>query len=270
MSRQLSRHFEYQKKMPSINRQLARAITNHNFAHTEQALQFYGSIRTRIDPPDIIATMQSLRGMCMQGVSTDHEAMIGELMVSNGFIEMPRCLVTRKPKRIRDLNWIDKPHLAAHIPNGVFIHQPFGTQQSPDFIVKINSRFVLFLEAKSTNAANRPTYNSGGIHPDFLYVFSSFRTNDTTIFKGDSVITHEQLRLINAHRDRLTAIDNELNTQLILSDTNGRGINFYSRSSITQVGGSPKTDYFGHAQRISSENAAIEWLRLRCASDDMA
>ena len=60
-----------------------------------------------------------------------------------------------------------------NIPNGSFIEQPFGTHQSPDFIVKVSRSNILFLEAKSSERQTHPTYD-GTIEPN-LFIFLNKR-----------------------------------------------------------------------------------------------
>jgi hypothetical protein len=63
----------------------------------------------------------------------------------------------------------------------IFLEQPFGSQQSPDFIVCING-FIIWIECKS--GKNKITWNSGYPRKDILYVFTCKKNNATTIFLG--------------------------------------------------------------------------------------
>ena len=162
------------------------------------------------------------------------------------------------------LLWMDQPHLANGMLNGTFIEQPFGKQQSPDFIVKVSDSFVLFLEAKSSATALAPTYNSGIPHKNFIYIFCAKKTNETTIYKGDSVINNVQQHLIQQHIEEARKRDEELNKALKLIDTNHRGIAYYTRPMILQAGGNNCTNYFTHAHREHAEKAAIQWITKQC------
>ena len=125
-----------------------------------------------------------------------HEDVISSTLEKYGF---RKFIPVIKLKFEEAKKWMYCPNLSKDIPDGVFIEQPFGTQHSPDFIVKINDKFVIFLEAKSSETALFPTYNSGGVNPEYLYVFCSKRTNSTTIYKGESIITLAQQQLIDEH-----------------------------------------------------------------------
>jgi hypothetical protein len=190
-----------------------------------------------------------------------HEDAIASVLEENGFIRYP---LASKLNRRETLKWIHQPQLSKNIPNGIFIEQPFGTHNAPDFIVKFSNNFVLFMEAKSSATSLHPTYNSGGVKQDLLYVFCAKKPNQTTIFKGDSVITLEQQRLIDAHIIDARKRDEELNRKLKDIDPNHRGISYYTRPMIIQSGGASYTNYFTHEQRQQAETHAIDWLKKKC------
>jgi len=166
-----------------------------------------------------------------------------------------------KLKKAQGEAWLVNPELAKEIPNGTFIDQPFGTHNSPDFIIKLNDKKLLFLECKSSTTTLQPTYNSGGVKSAYLYVFCSKKTNQTTIFKGSSVITLEQQRLIDEHIKEARQRDAILNEKLQLMDTNHRGISYYTRPMIQQLGGSDYTNYFTHQHRLAVEKVALDWVK---------
>ena len=190
-----------------------------------------------------------------------HEDALARVLEENGFLKYP---LVSKLNRTAAMEWIQHPELSKEIPDGTFIEQPFGTHNAPDFIVKVNNNFVLFLEAKSSATALHPTYNSGGVKQDLLYVFCAKKTNQTTIFKGSSVITLEQQRLIDEHIIEARKRDEELNDKLAAIDPNHRGISYYTRPMIIQSGGASYTNYFTHTQRQQAENHALDWLRKKC------
>jgi len=166
-------------------------------------------------------------------------------------------------KRDDALKWIKNPELALNIPNGIFIEQPFGTHNSPDFIIKVSDKVIIFLEAKSVKGTS-PMYNSGGISQDFLYVFCSEQTNQTTIYMGSSIISVEQQRIIDEHIQEARKRDDELNVKLRELDSNSRGVSYYTRPMINQSGGRSYTDYFVHKQRKQAEEYALNWVKELC------
>ena len=190
-----------------------------------------------------------------------HEDALAQVLEENGFLRYP---LASKLNRNDTLKWIHQPELSKDIPDGTFIEQPFGTHNAPDFIVKVNNNFVLFMEAKSSATSLHPTYNSGGVKQDLLYVFCAKKPNQTTIFKGDSVITLEQQRLIDAHIIDARKRDEELNRKLKDIDPNHRGISYYTRPMIIQSGGASYTNYFTHELRQQAETHALDWLKKKC------
>lgn len=188
-----------------------------------------------------------------------HEDAISNVLIENNFTLIP---TPKKLNRKETLKWINQPELSTSMPVGTFYSQPFNKNASPDFIIKVCEKLVLFLEAKSSSRQTYPMYNSGGINPDFIYVFCSNipNENQTTIYKGDSIINMEQLRLIQEHIEKQREFDKEVNRKLNELDPNNRGITYYTRPMIIQSGGKRKTNYFTHEHRIKCEKKVFEWL----------
>ena len=240
---------------------IKKAANRFSLERSYNTRRFYKTLRKRREEPNIVNAINFMLTMkSTYGGGIHHEEAIKQILKNHDFVELPKEIITRTLNRNRDMRWIEQPKLASHIPNGTFISQPFGSQQSPDFIVKVNDVFVLFIEAKSSNKTCKPTYNSGGVHPGFLYIFTSNKTKSTTIFKGDSVITATQQQLIHNHRKKLRKYDEELNKKLAMCDSYDRGWSFFSRSMIIQSGSGTKTDYMTHQTKASTETKTMSWL----------
>lgn len=149
-------------------------------------------------------------------------------------------------------------HVLESMPNFTYISQPFGSHDSPDFIIKDENGIILCLEAKSSTTMY-PLYNSGGIHPHYIYIFCSEKTNQTVIFKGSDIITEQQDRLISEHIELQRQQDIELNKKLTELDTNNRGVSYYTRPMIGQKGTAEKTNYFTHSGKDSAINNALNY-----------
>ena len=187
-----------------------------------------------------------------------HEDALAEVLKRNGF---GKYIPTKKLEKKKAERWQEHPKESADMPIGTFIEQPFGSQSSPDFIIKVSKDFVIFLEAKSSTTT-APTYNSGGVKRNYLYVFCSQKTNSTTLFLGESIITLEQERLINEHIQEARLRDEELNRQLAELDLGHRGVSYYTRPMIMQKGPASYTNYFTHKGREAAENRVLEWVSL--------
>jgi hypothetical protein len=184
-----------------------------------------------------------------------HEEAIEKKLKKHGFKEV-RLPVGVSKKEAE--TWIEHQDLAK-IPRGSYILQPFGTHQSPDFIIRGECGKVVFLEAKSSKGTH-PLYNSGGVKPHYIYVFCSEKINETTIYLGKSIITIEQNKIISAHIQKLRTLDAEINATLKKLDINHRGICFYTRPMINQAGGKSFTNYFDHENRQTAEDEIFKWL----------
>lgn len=190
-----------------------------------------------------------------------HEKYISSILKECGFreVEKPKKL-TRKDT----MKWIKNPELSTMLEEGTYISQPFGTQASPDFIIKINSKFVLFLEAKSSKEYY-PQYNSGGVNFNFLYVFCSEKTDETTIFLGKDIITPEQNERIAKHIKEARERDEVFNEEMKKIDKINRGWEYYTRPMFVQKGGKIFANYFEHSDREKVEQNALKWLKEQCS-----
>jgi hypothetical protein len=194
-------------------------------------------------------------------LSTSHEKYISMVLKECGFREVEKPI---ELKREDAMKWIENPELSTILEEGTYILQPFGTQASPDFIIKINAIFVLFLEAKSCKGYC-PQYNSGGVHPGFLYVFCSKKTDETTIFLGKDIITPEQNKLIVRHIEDARKRDKIFNEEMKKIDKYNRGWGYYTRPMFVQKGGNIFTNYFEHKDREKVEQNALIWLNEKCS-----
>ena len=182
-----------------------------------------------------------------------HEEALAHVMLNHGY----RQFVTTTKLKKKDINRSD---FLENMPNGSFIEQPFGTHSAPDFFIKTLNGDIIPLEAKSSATTTHPTYNSGGVKHGFYYVFCCKKTNSTTLYRGEDIITYEQQRLISEHIDEEKRRAAILNERLKALDPNSRGIFFYPRPMICQGGGANYTDYFSHFNRERDERNVIESL----------
>ena len=181
-----------------------------------------------------------------------HEDALEATFVNNGYQKYNPVVKLKK----KDM---ETPTFLSNMPNGTFICQPFGTHSSPDFYIKGPCGTVKAIEAKSADTYC-PLYNSGGIKRGVLYVFCSKKTNTTTIYKGEDIMTSEQQELIDKHIADEKQRVQILNERLKALDSNERGISFYPRPMIGQAGGAYFTNYMTHKNRQRDEQRAIDEL----------
>ena len=134
--------------------------------------------------------------------------------------------------------------------------QPNGIQNSPDFRVHHEGK-TYDVECKSSKQAF-PTYNGGLPKKGVIYIFSSKKYNETTIFFADDVVSEKK-------REMYSKLTEELNTILKMYQLDDewkedeRGFDFYIRNMYTQSGGKDKTDYFTHSSRNKCEQNVINY-----------
>jgi hypothetical protein len=138
-----------------------------------------------------------------------------------------------------------------------YVWQPNGSQNSPDFRVTLPSGRVVDIECKSSKQAY-PTYNGGLPKRGVVYIFSSKKTNETTIFFAEDVVSETK-------RELFSKLVEELNAVLKLHQTSKewqddcRGFDFYIRHMYVQ-NGVGKKDYFKHSERQLCESKVLNHI----------
>lgn len=181
-----------------------------------------------------------------------HEDKIEEVFVSHGFTKNDMRIRTA----VRDELLADEDADLDGLENGEYISQPCGENNSPDFIVKENNK-LYFFEAKSS-AGTFPTYNGGLPKERYIYVFSSGKTNETTVFFGGDVLEDTKRGLLNDLTEELWGIVKKYQA-LPEWDNDSRGFDFYMRAMYTQSGGNQKKNYFTHADRQEAEARVLSY-----------
>jgi len=182
-----------------------------------------------------------------------HEQYIKTVLINKGWMHYT------PPKSKQNVRRTVESISDDEMPTMSFIYQPFGSQRSPDFILKDDGGRVEQLEAKSSTM-DFPMYNSGGVNPDYLYVFCSKTTDTTTIYRGSDIITPEQQAVIDAHIEDARQRDEEVNRKLHEMDINLRGIAYYTRPMIIQAGGKEFKNYFKHGNQGACEQGLLNWV----------
>ena len=135
-----------------------------------------------------------------------------------------------------------------------YIAQPNGTHNSPDFRVFLEEGKTVDIECKSSKQTY-PTYNGGLPKEGVVYIFSSNRYNQTTIFFADDVVSTKK-------RQQFNNLTEELNAVLKLHQMDeewqedSRGFDFYIRNMYVQ-NGAGKKDYFKHFERQQCESNVL-------------
>ena len=186
---------------------------------------------------------------------SNHEEAIEKLLRKNGFKKSALKKISKKQR--------DKALAGGDIPllkEGEYIAQPTGKNDSPDFIVRYKGK-LHFIECKSSQEPH-PTYNGGRPKEEYIYIFTSGKINQTTIYYGKDVLNNQVRDLY----DELLRKNEEnykwFKSQLGLVD-NDRGFDYYERHMYTQSGGAEFTNYFTHKDRkICEENVLQSILTI--------
>ena len=186
---------------------------------------------------------------------SNHEKAIEKLLRKNGFKKSALKKISKKQR--------DKALAGGDIPllkEGEYIAQPTGKNDSPDFIVRYKGK-LHFIECKSSQEPH-PTYNGGRPKEEYIYIFTSGKINQTTIYYGKDVLNNQVRDLY----DELLRKNEEnykwFKSQLGLVD-NDRGFDYYERHMYTQSGGAEFTNYFTHKDRkICEENVLQSILTI--------
>jgi hypothetical protein len=137
-----------------------------------------------------------------------------------------------------------------------YVYQPNGSQASPDFRVTLPTGKTVDIECKSSNQTY-PTYNGGLPKKGVVYIFSSSKYNETTIYFADDVITDRKRQLYSNLIEDLNAVLKTYQLDEEWQDDE-RGFDFYIRNMYTQSG-KGKKDYFKHADRSYCEQRVLDF-----------
>mgnify|MGYP001569131606 CR=1 FL=1 len=186
-----------------------------------------------------------------------HEDAVKDIFIKNELIEWIPHKKMSKKKVEETLN---SNANSIDIPPYCFVCQPCGTHGNPDFVVRFDKNIFGFECKSTTDSSFCPMYNSGGIKPNYIYIFSNERMNQTTLYKGSDIITNRQTELITELIQKQKQIEEEYNKLLNENDMNHRGVAYYTRPMIIQSGDATKTNYFTHANKETCEKNVLDYL----------
>lgn len=181
---------------------------------------------------------------------SNQEDEVAEMLIKNELTDRTKSNIMTNRASVSD--WLKNPRNAVSMPPMSFISQPCGTHDSPDFLVKLEHGVVFGIECKSSDGYC-PMYNSGGIKQNLIYVLSSKKKNQTTVYVGRDIMTIAQQNLINELIQKQKVLEKEYNEKLKAIDIHHRGINYGTRPAIQQAGGESYTNYFIHSEREMCE-----------------
>jgi hypothetical protein len=147
-------------------------------------------------------------------------------------------------------------------PKGSFILQPGGTQSFPDILVKDFKGRIVAVECKSGNKGTHPMWNDSIPKPGAVYIMSSGRTDSTTMFMGQDVITPEEADVIAKYNKMFEDLKQQCKAEMTLTHNKNRGWLYSHRRQFFQYGGQEKTNYFTHTDRAQCEKSVLDFMNL--------
>ena len=137
--------------------------------------------------------------------------------------------------------------------------ETYITHDSPDFIVKTGGR-LYFIECKSVTKEGTPIYNSGLPKKDYIYVFSSKKYDETTVYLGKDVAGDAVAMILEQTNQEIKARCNEVTRQLREMGENTHGLGIYARPMYQHYGSSAKKDYFKNSRREELEQNVLDFV----------
>ena len=120
---------------------------------------------------------------------------------------------------------------------------------------------IYSLECKSSKKGAKPVFNGGLPDENYIYIFSSGKYNETTIFYGKDVVPPEVRKIYTKFIAKFKELVGECNDELNACKVNVRGFNYYCRNMFTQAGKKEKTNYFTHKDRSKCEQNVLNTFR---------
>lgn len=193
-----------------------------------------------------------------------HEDAVGMRISDAGFVRLEKHLFPKLTSGIlkryaEDGNPYPLDMALTEMKSGAFIVQPGGSQHFPDILVKdFDGRFIL-IECKSTSDSTYPVWNDNVPRKNAIYVYSSKKTNETTVFQGKDVISQLVYDLMSQHQAELREIDQKYKKMYQEADVFGRGWQKRVRPQNMQLGGRNITNWFDHHNRKQCEENVLRF-----------
>jgi len=199
-----------------------------------------------------------------------HEAAGAELLRKHG---LTKFTLPKRGKKLQKLtgfsqsgelrDYWEKDGDHSILPDDCFVPQPFSSQGTPDFLIKVDGE-LWFVEFKSSKEGFNPTWNGGLPRPDYIYVFcskhKSARSQPTTIFLGQDIVDNDSRRIFHEGIAQLNKLVDKINLKLANNPNNDYGLDYYLRNMFTHAGGAGKANYFTHERRTECEQNVLEFV----------
>jgi len=145
------------------------------------------------------------------------------------------------------------------MPVSSFILQPGGSQSFPDLLIRDTNRRFVALECKSGKGYH-PMWNDSTAKHGAVYIMSSEKVNESTMFMGEDVITQDELDVISHYHKLFNDLKNQCQDAMSKVFSMKRGWYYSHRQQFFQIGGAEYTNYFTHKDRKMCEQNVLTFL----------
>ncbi len=153
-------------------------------------------------------------------------------------------------------NMMKNPTDGKTFPSRSFVYKPC---EEMDLFIKLCDNFylpIIFLKSDKTD----PAYCKE-IYMDYLYVFTSKKTNKSVLYLGKDIQTVLQKKIINQYTKRIRNEINNLNMNLLKIDEKKRGLKVRSNIELYHSGERiESTNYFTHPDRDKALKNVIQFM----------
>ena len=148
----------------------------------------------------------------------------------------------------------------------IFVHQPYGSQQFPDFLVFTENNIYSVESKYSKQNGNKPVWNSNLPKSTAIYIFGCYAKRDVTFFIGEDILPQNERVILNQFfMYTTTKVMDDFQSELVLKFMDKEmnfehGFNVYIRKAFDQnqvVNASADIDFFGSKNRSKYENNVI-------------
>ena len=144
--------------------------------------------------------------------------------------------------------------------NIYFVHQPYGTQSFPDYLIIKNNK-IIPIEIKFTVNSSNPMWNGSLPKQHTIYIYASKRMNSLTYFLGKDIISKDEIKKLNLIWDRLQVHLDELRKEINID--NPYGFDVYLRKTFYQRKQKKKyinINYFKNNKKRELENNVLDFI----------
>jgi hypothetical protein len=195
-----------------------------------------------------------------------HEAAVADVLNQEGFTEVSSDQFPGLTKSLIR-GWLesdqdtDLQRVTQALLPGSYVLQPAGSQSFPDILLRDHTGQYFALECKSCRDKVCPMWNDSLPYSRAIYILSSGKLNETTVFLGCDVIDPQIIQNQRNMMTELQAVVEKYRKLNALVDVHNRGWDTKFRPQNFQNGGAARTNYFAHAQRSQCEQNVLEFCR---------